>query len=149
MTEQTANPGSTGLIDRLMEWVPVWLRRGAAIVPVVRLCGLGGAGEHFARRLSGAVAPDLLADQAARGGKETAGAGVRRGCRGLRRLHARLRRRRDLLRSVVDPGLDRRGRRLLRILGGDQEGRRRAAALYGGGGQEGARSVPAGEPPRG
>src|SRR5450432_1165004 len=43
MTEQTANPGSTGLIDRLMEWIPARLRRGAAIVPVVRLSGLIGA----------------------------------------------------------------------------------------------------------
>jgi signal peptide peptidase SppA len=43
MTEQTANPGSTGLIDRLMEWVPARLRWGAAIVPVVRLSGLIGA----------------------------------------------------------------------------------------------------------
>ena len=43
MTEQTANPGSTGLFDRLMEWVPARLRRGAAIVPVVRLSGLIGA----------------------------------------------------------------------------------------------------------
>src|ERR1700686_179257 len=43
MTEQTVNLGSTGLIDRLMEWVPARLRRGAAIVPVVRLSGLIGA----------------------------------------------------------------------------------------------------------
>src|SRR3984893_11938609 len=43
MTEQTANPGSPGLFDRLMEWVPARLRRGAAIVPVVRLSGLIGA----------------------------------------------------------------------------------------------------------
>jgi signal peptide peptidase SppA len=43
MTEQTANPGSTGRFDRLMEWVPARLRRGAAIVPVVRLSGLIGA----------------------------------------------------------------------------------------------------------
>ena len=81
----------------------------------------GGAGDQFARRIAGAVAPDLFADPAAGGGKETAGAGVRRGCRGIRRLHDRLRRRRDLLRSVLDPGLDRRGRRLLWISGADQE----------------------------
>jgi signal peptide peptidase SppA len=31
------------LIDRLMEWVPARLRRGAAVVPVVRLSGLIGA----------------------------------------------------------------------------------------------------------
>ncbi len=43
MSEQTANPGSTGLIDRMMEWIPARLRRGAAIVPVVRLSGVIGA----------------------------------------------------------------------------------------------------------
>jgi signal peptide peptidase SppA len=43
MSEQTANLGSTGLIDRLMEWIPARLRRGAAIVPVVRLSGVIGA----------------------------------------------------------------------------------------------------------
>src|SRR3979490_956000 len=43
MSEQTANPGSTGLIDRLMEYVPARLRRGVAVVPVVRLSGLIGA----------------------------------------------------------------------------------------------------------
>ena len=43
MTEQIANPGSRGLLDRLMEWVPARLRRGAAIVPVVRLSGVIGA----------------------------------------------------------------------------------------------------------
>src|ERR1700680_2927171 len=43
MTEQTANAGSTALFDRLMEWVPARLRRGTAVVPVVRLSGLIGA----------------------------------------------------------------------------------------------------------
>src|SRR6202049_4026330 len=43
MTEQTANAGSTALFDRLMEWVPARLRRGNAIVPVVRLSGTIGA----------------------------------------------------------------------------------------------------------
>jgi signal peptide peptidase SppA len=43
MTEQTADPESTGLIDRLMEWIPARLRRGAATVPVVRLSGVIGA----------------------------------------------------------------------------------------------------------
>ena len=58
-------------------------------------CQSGGARDQFARRLAGAIAPDLSADQAARGGKEIAGAGVRRGCRGVRRLHDSLRGRRD------------------------------------------------------
>src|SRR5712672_495170 len=39
-------------------------------------CKGGGAGDQFARRLAGTVAPDLLADQAARRGKEIAGTGV-------------------------------------------------------------------------
>src|ERR1700692_4576635 len=44
MTEQTHNPAkSPGLIDRLMEWIPARLRRGVAVVPVVRLSGLIGA----------------------------------------------------------------------------------------------------------
>src|ERR1700722_18175059 len=111
-------------------------------------CKGGGAGDQFARRLAGAAAPDLPSHPATRGGKETAGAGVRRGRRGIRRLHARLRGRRDLLRSQFDPGFDRRGRRLLRISGVDQEGRHRAQALYRGRAQGDARSVPAGKPRR-
>ena len=153
--------GLPGLFDRLQKFLPARLRRGTAVVPVVRLSGVigavtplrpgmtlagvakmlerafatqqrqgGGAGDQFAGRLAGAVAPDLSADPAARGGKETAGAGVRRGCRGVRRLHDRLRGRRDFLRSVVDPRIDRRGRRQLRLSGTDQEDRRRAQALY-------------------
>src|ERR1700683_1719825 len=44
MTEQTALSGkSPGLIDRLMEWLPARLRRGTAVVPVVRLSGTIGA----------------------------------------------------------------------------------------------------------
>src|ERR1700694_5044948 len=44
MTEQTYNRGGwPGLIDRCMEWIPARLRRGAAVVPVVRLSGLIGA----------------------------------------------------------------------------------------------------------
>lgn len=44
MTELTDNRGGfAGVIDRLMEFVPARLRRGAAVVPVVRLSGLIGA----------------------------------------------------------------------------------------------------------
>src|SRR6476660_8271775 len=44
MTEQTDNRGRwPGLIDRLMELIPTRLRRGIAVVPVVRLSGLIGA----------------------------------------------------------------------------------------------------------
>jgi signal peptide peptidase SppA len=44
MTEQTSDRGGwRGLIDRCMEWMPARLRRGTAVVPVVRLSGLIGA----------------------------------------------------------------------------------------------------------
>jgi signal peptide peptidase SppA len=44
MTEQTADRLRwPGLIDRLTEWLPARLRRGVAVVPVVRLSGLIGA----------------------------------------------------------------------------------------------------------
>jgi signal peptide peptidase SppA len=44
MTEQTGTPaGSPGLIERLMAWIPARLRRGTAVVPVVRLSGVIGA----------------------------------------------------------------------------------------------------------
>src|SRR3979490_1852842 len=43
MSEQTANLGSTGLVERLKEFVPAKFRRGAAVVPVVRLSGVIGA----------------------------------------------------------------------------------------------------------
>src|SRR3984885_11175184 len=44
MTEQTNIPAtSPGLMDRLMQLVPARWRRGAAIVPVVRLSGVIGA----------------------------------------------------------------------------------------------------------
>src|SRR5260370_17631587 len=44
MTEQTVDrSGLPGLIDRMMEFVPARLRRGVAVVPVVRLSGVIGA----------------------------------------------------------------------------------------------------------
>jgi signal peptide peptidase SppA len=44
MTEQIDNRGGwPDLIDRWMEWIPARLRRGTAVVPVVRLSGLIGA----------------------------------------------------------------------------------------------------------
>ncbi len=44
MTEQTDTRGGwPRLIDRYMEWIPARLRRGTAVVPVVRLSGLIGA----------------------------------------------------------------------------------------------------------
>ena len=44
MNEPTDHRGGlAGVIDRLMEFVPARLRRGAAVVPVVRLSGLIGA----------------------------------------------------------------------------------------------------------
>jgi signal peptide peptidase SppA len=44
MTEQTSDRGGwPGLIDKCMEWLPARLRRGTAVVPVVRLSGLIGA----------------------------------------------------------------------------------------------------------
>lgn len=44
MTESTDNRGGIGAaIDRLMQFVPARWRRGAAVVPVVRLSGLIGA----------------------------------------------------------------------------------------------------------
>ena len=44
MTETIANRGGwPGLVDRLMDFVPLRLRRGAAVVPVVRLSGVIGA----------------------------------------------------------------------------------------------------------
>jgi signal peptide peptidase SppA len=44
MSEQTDNRGGwPGLIERCMEWLPARWRRGAAVVPVVRLSGLIGA----------------------------------------------------------------------------------------------------------
>src|SRR6266702_7348974 len=44
MTEQTGDRlGWSSLTDRVMEWIPARLRRGVAVVPVVRLSGLIGA----------------------------------------------------------------------------------------------------------
>ena len=57
----------------------------------------GGAGHQFARRLAGAVASDLPPHPRTGRGEEAAGHRLRRGRRRLRRLHARLRRRRDHL----------------------------------------------------
>src|SRR3984957_15110335 len=60
MTEQTNIPAtSPGLIDRLMEWVPARLRRGAAVGPVVRLSGVIGAGTPLrpGMSLSGVARP--------------------------------------------------------------------------------------------
>ena len=58
----------------------------------------GRARDQFARRLAGAVASDLPPHPRACCGEETAGDRLRRGCRGVRRLHDRLRGRRDHLR---------------------------------------------------
>src|SRR6202521_1066934 len=43
MTETKDRGGWPRLIDRAMEWVPARLRRGTAVVPVVRLSGVIGA----------------------------------------------------------------------------------------------------------
>jgi signal peptide peptidase SppA len=44
MSEKISDGGfMPGLVDRLKEHVPVWLRRGTAVVPVVRLSGVIGA----------------------------------------------------------------------------------------------------------
>jgi signal peptide peptidase SppA len=44
MTEQKSDrAGWLSLVDRLMQWLPARLRRGTAVVPVVRLSGLIGA----------------------------------------------------------------------------------------------------------
>jgi signal peptide peptidase SppA len=44
MTEQTSGPtGWSGLVERLKEMLPARLRRGTAVVPVVRLSGVIGA----------------------------------------------------------------------------------------------------------
>src|ERR1700694_345924 len=43
MTEKDGDRLGSGLIDRLMEWLPARLRPGTAVVPVVRLSGLIGA----------------------------------------------------------------------------------------------------------
>ena len=44
MTEHSNDPRRLpALIEKLMEWIPSRLRRGAAVVPVVRLSGLIGA----------------------------------------------------------------------------------------------------------
>src|SRR6266404_7093600 len=44
MSEQTGDRlGWPSLTERVMEWIPARLRRGAAVLPVVRLSGLIGA----------------------------------------------------------------------------------------------------------
>ncbi|MGO8908672.1 MAG: S49 family peptidase [Bradyrhizobium sp.] len=44
MTEQSNDPRKLpALIEKMMEWIPARLRRGIAVVPVVRLSGLIGA----------------------------------------------------------------------------------------------------------
>src|ERR1700742_3626305 len=44
MTDQTSDPrGLSGLIERLTAYLPARLRRGTAVVPVVRLSGVSGA----------------------------------------------------------------------------------------------------------
>jgi signal peptide peptidase SppA len=44
MTDQTGDPPkSPGLMDRLDRWLPARLRRGTAVIPVVRLSGVIGA----------------------------------------------------------------------------------------------------------
>jgi signal peptide peptidase SppA len=43
MTENSNGGGWKGLLDRGMEWLPARLRRGRAVVPVVRLSGVIGA----------------------------------------------------------------------------------------------------------
>jgi signal peptide peptidase SppA len=43
MTEQTDDRSGSKLINRIVEWVPARWRRGAAVVPVVRLSGVIGA----------------------------------------------------------------------------------------------------------
>ena len=106
----------------------------------------GGRDLHqFAGRLAGAVAADLQAHPRPRGREEQDGAGLRRGCRGVRRLHDRGRRRRDHRRPLLDRRLDRRGFGLLRLHRADEEDRRRAPRLYRRQEQGGARPVQAGK----
>ena len=81
--------------------------RGAPAVAIV---------DQFAGRLGRAVAPHLHAHPCARRGEEGEGHRLRRGCRGLRRLHDRLRGRRDHRGPEFDRRLDRRRRRLVRRL---------------------------------
>ncbi len=135
-------------------------RRGDAAAPGHDACGRrahsgtricrarrqgGGDRRQFAGRLAGAVAPDPQSHPSACDREEAAGADVRRGCGGKRRLHDRLRRRRDFLRSVVDRRLHRRGRRFVRLPGVDRKDRHRAAPVHLGQEQGDARSVSARE----
>ena len=43
MAEQSNDHGNTGLVDRLMQYLPARFRPGTAVVPVVRLSGVIGA----------------------------------------------------------------------------------------------------------
>ncbi len=43
MAEQSSDRGASGLIDKVMEYLPARFRPGAAVVPVVRLSGVIGA----------------------------------------------------------------------------------------------------------
>ncbi len=43
MAEQVSDRGNSGLVDKLMEYLPARFRPGAAVVPVVRLSGVIGA----------------------------------------------------------------------------------------------------------
>ena len=146
MTEQTDDRPRTKLMQRFTDLVPARWRRGAAIVPVVRLSGVIGAVTPLRPGMSLAgVAKTLERAFSTKNAKAVAlvinspgGSPVQsrqiylrirqlaadkklpvlvfvEGRRGIRRLYDRLRRGRDFLRSVVDPGFDRRGRRLVRI----------------------------------
>ena len=178
MSEQISDrAGLPGLVERLKEFVPARLRRGAAVVPVVRLSGVIGAVTPLRPGMSLAgVAKMLERAFATKNAKAVAlvinspgGSPVQ-----SRQIYLRIRQLaaekklpvlvfvEDVAASggymiacagdeiFCDPssilGLDRRGRRHLRISGTDQEDRRRAPALYGGRPQGDARSVPAGKP---
>src|SRR5882724_5297012 len=53
MTEQSNDPRKwPAPIEKMMEWIPARLRRGSAVVPVVRLSGLIGAGNPLGPGMS-------------------------------------------------------------------------------------------------
>ena len=89
-----------------------------------------GVAHQFAGRLGGAIAPHLPAHPGAGGGEEFAGIRRSGGRRGLGRLHARLRRRRDRRRSLLDRRIDRRDRHKLRLHRCHPQARDRAAHLH-------------------
>ena len=136
--------------DRLFDAAQAWPDAGQHRAPAG--AGLhhaqgqgGGAADQLARRLAGAVAPDLSPHPRSRHREQVEGDRLRRGCRRLRRLHDRLRGRRNHLRPVVDRRLDRRGGRLVRFRRPVGEARHRAPALHLGREQGDARPVPARE----